>query len=195
MGAKDNFSYVLLFEIRPVLLSKVRSKHSGEDKSGLKSFVGDAGSLDEYGEFVTDDVETNKGDAIHKGDPVICLCKKGEDRGSSRVMFKLKQDTEGSNVLETKLALSSLGFTDTRPSLKVDTGISGGIDTSSCVLGDKVDEHDDIEDSIPVPSLSMELFSFGAQSRSSSKIPSNMESSVNGIILSIIFFYHVFFQI
>lgn len=196
MGAKGNFSNVLLFESRPVLLSKVRSKNSGEGKSDFKSFVGDAGSveLDEYGEFVADDVETNNGDAIHRGDPVICLSNKEEERGSSRVMFKLKQDAEGSNVLETKLALSNLGFTDTNPSLTIDDDISGGKDNSSCILGDKVEELDDNGESIPIPSLSIELVSSGAQSRSSSKIPSNMESSVNGIILSVIVFYDVFFR-
>ena len=54
-------------------------------------------------------------------------------------------------------------------------------------VGDKeerVDECDDKGDSIPFSSSLTELFSSGAHSRSSSKIPSNIESNVRGIILA-----------
>ena len=65
------------------------------------------------------------------------------------------------------------GVSDTKP---ISEFLSGG-------NGDGDDSDDNVELSA-VPLLSMELFSSGAHSRSSSKMPSSMESSVMGIIFS-----------
>ena len=160
--------------------------------TGLESSRGDMESveLDEYeGLFVADDVETNNGDVKHKADPGNCFDTKDgvEKELPTTLKLRFKQDVGASKEFEPKLAVSSLGLTDTRFSLACDCDINGGKATSEWVVGDneeRVDEWDDKGDSIPFPSSSMELFSSVTHSRSSSNIPSNIESNVNGIILA-----------
>ena len=99
--------------------------------------------------------------------------------------FKFKHDAVASKVLTTVLEASKQGFAQIRSSLIDDNGISGGIgivDGENGDEDDKVDELDDTGDSLPYP-----LFSPGVHSRSSSRIPSRTESSVNGIILRLEF--------
>ena len=186
---KFNGFAILLSDSSPVLLFSVKSIPAGEDTSRFKQCRGDIepDEFEEYGEFTADEVDTSKGDAIHSGDAGICLSSNGEDSGSGILKFSFKHDTDESKVLATKFVLSNRGLTETRPSLIDEDDISGGKGTSVDVLGDKddkVDELDDKGDSIPGPSLSIELFSPATHSRSSSKIPSSIESNVNGIIVS-----------
>ena len=158
--------------------------------SGFKSSRGDTESveLDEYeGLFVADEVETNKGEVKHKADPDICFDTKEEVENDSPTTLKLRfrHDVGASKELVPKLEVSSLGLTDTKFSLAFDCDINGKV-TSVWAVGDneeRVEEWDDKGDSIPFPSSSTELFSSVTHSRSSSKMPSNIESRVKGIIL------------
>ena len=99
--------------------------------------------------------------------------------------FKFKHDAEESKLLPMVLLASKQGLAQIRSSLIDDNGISGGIGIEDGENGDdddKVDELDDTGDSLPYS-----LFSPCVHSRSSSRIPSRTESSVNGIILRLDF--------
>ena len=71
------------------------------------------------------------------------------------------------------LLVVGCGISDTKPSSEFLSGENGDGDVS-----------DDNVELSAVPLLSMELFSSGVHSRSSSKMPSSMESRVMGIIVS-----------
>ena len=76
--------------------------------------------------------------------------------------------------------------------MAVGCDISDTRPTSEFLLGENGEggvSDDNVELSM-VPLLSMELFSSGVHSRSSSKMPSSMESSVMGIILSTDIFWY-----
>ena len=145
----------------------------------------DSAEVEEYGDSFAEEFATNKGDFMSNCGSDNCLFFLGYDMEPPMFKSRFKQDAEGSRVLETKSVLSDLGFTDTRFSLTVESDINCEKETSPCMLGDKEDGVDEFDDSMPGPSLSKELPSSGSHSRSSSKIPSSIESSVNGIILRI----------
>ena len=77
-------------------------------------------------------------------------------------------------------------MTDIYPLLGAGREISDTKPISEFLSGENGEDNvsDDKTELSTVPLLSIELFSSGVHSRSSSKIPSSMESSVMGIILS-----------
>ena len=183
--------FTVLSDNRPVLLSWLRWNFADEGRLILKSWIGDMelDDVEEWGELTTDEVDKNEGDAMSKGDPGPSLSTNWEDSVSLIFKFRFKFDTEGSKGLTIKFALSNRGLTETRLSLIDDDDVRGTNGTSALVFGekdDKGDELDDNGDSVSGPPLSIESFSSCIQSRSSSKIPSSIESKVNGIILIVI---------